>query len=100
MKRLLPADNIASRTFLVLLVGLTLSHALSVTFYVTDRASALILTGGEHVGERIATVTRLVENTSGTERQRIVDLASDPSLHVTWDRQTTIQEGDRGGRQA
>jgi signal transduction histidine kinase len=100
MKRLISIDSIASRTFLVLLVGLTISHALSVTFYFTDRVSALILTGGEHVGERIATITRLVENTSEGERQRIVDLANGPTLHVTWDKQTTIKEGDVGGWQA
>lgn len=100
MKKFIPVDSIASRTFLVLLVGLTISHALSVTFYFTDRVSALILTGGEHVGERIVTITRLVENTSEGERQRIVDLANGAALHVTWDRQTTIKEGDIGGWQA
>jgi signal transduction histidine kinase len=100
MKTLLPVDSIASRTFLVLLVGLTISHALSVTFYFSDRVSALILTGGEHVGERIATVTRLVENTSEAERQRIVDLANGEALHVAWDKRSAIEVEDIGGWQA
>jgi signal transduction histidine kinase len=62
--------------------------------------SALILTGGEHVGERIATVTRLVENTSEAERQRIVDLANGEALHVAWDKRSAIEVEDIGGWQA
>ena len=68
MKRLIP-DTIASRTLLVLIIGLTVSHLLSIAFYVTDRASALMLTGGEHIAERIATISHLAANASRLERE-------------------------------
>lgn len=82
MKRWIP-DTIATRTLLVLIVGLALSHAISVTLYVTDRTSALAFSGGEHISERIATIDRLIRNASEGERQRLVELADDPRLHVT-----------------
>ncbi len=90
MKRLIP-DTIAARTMLVLIVGLTISHVLSVAFYLNDRTSELMFTGGEHTGERIATISRLVENASHSERLRIVELADDPDLRVTWGRESAIE---------
>lgn len=99
MIRLIP-NSIASRTFLVLLVGLTVSHALSVAFYFTDRVSALVLTGGEHVGERIAIISRLVENSSQSERQRIVDLADGAKLHVSWNEESKVRDTGTGSWQA
>ena len=81
MRRWLP-DTIATRTLIVLIVGLAVSHALSMALYFTDRASALILAGGEHVGERMVTITRLVENASQTERSRIVELADNSHFRV------------------
>jgi signal transduction histidine kinase len=91
MKNLIP-DSIASRALLVLVVGLTVSHLLSVALYSTDRTSALMLTGGEHTGERIATIWRLVENAPQGERQRIIELADHPELHITWSRESAIEE--------
>ena len=82
MKRLIP-DTIVARTLLVLIIGLTVSHVLSVALFFTDRTSALLFTGGEHTGERIATIGQLVENASQDERRRIVELADHPKLHVT-----------------
>ncbi|RMD62862.1 MAG: HAMP domain-containing protein [Alphaproteobacteria bacterium] len=89
MKSLLP-DTIATRTLLVLIVGLALSHALSMALYLSDRADALMFTGGEHIAERIATIERLVQGASPDERQRIVTLADNPDLHVAWSRQGAI----------
>lgn len=96
MKRLIP-ESLAARTLLVLLVGLTVSHVASVAMYLTDRTSALLFTGGEHIGERIATVDRLVRSASADERARIVELADDSELHVAWSPDSFIDElGDRG----
>ncbi len=99
MRRLIP-DTIASRTLLVLIIGLTVSHVLSVALYFTDRTSALMFTGGEHTGERIATIGRLVENASQAERRRIVELADHPKLHVTWSQESAIEDQQDGGWQA
>lgn len=99
MKQLIP-DTIAARTLLVLILGLTVSHALSVALYFTDRTSALMFTGGEHTGERIATIGRLVENASQAERRRIVELADHPKLHVTWSQESAIEDQQDSGWQA
>jgi signal transduction histidine kinase len=99
MTRLIPA-TIAARTLLVLIVGLTVSHSLSVAFYFTDRTSALLFTDGEHTGERIATIGHLVENATEAERQRIVALADHPKLHVTWSRDSAIGDQTDGGWKA
>ncbi len=99
MKQLIP-DTIAARTLLVLIIGLTVSHVLSVGLYFTDRTSALMFTGGEHIGERIATIKRLVEDASQAERRRIVELADRPKLHVTWDQESAIEDQEDSGWQA
>ena len=99
LKRLIP-DSIAARTLMVLIIGLSVSHALSVVMYLTDRTSALMFTGGEHVGERIATIIGLVEGASPAEWARIVELANQPNLHVTWGAQSTIEDMPGGGWEA
>lgn len=96
MRRLIP-DSIVGRTLLVLIVGLTVSHVLSVAMYLTDRTSALLFTGGDHIGERIATIDRLVEKATPAERQRMVDLADAVKLHVAWSPESAIDgRQDRG----
>lgn len=99
MKRLVP-DTIASRTLLVLVIGLTVSHVLSVAFYVTDRASAIMLTGGEHIAERIVTITQLAANASELERDRIVELADHPKLHVAAGSKSAIEDEGESDWQA
>lgn len=99
MKQLIP-DTIAARTLLVLIIGLTVSHVLSVGLYFTDRTSALMFTGGEHTGARIATIERLVENASQAERRRVVELADHPRLHVTWSQESAIEDQQGSGWQA
>lgn len=91
MKPLIP-DTIATRTLLVLIIGLTVSHMLSVALYFTDRTSAILFTGGEHTGERIATIGRLVENTTQAERGRIIELSDNPKLHVIWSQESAIED--------
>ncbi len=89
LKPLIP-DTIVTRTLLVLILGLSVSHVLSVGLYFTDRTSALLFTGGEHTAERIATIRRIVENASPEERRRIVELADHPKLHITWDLESAL----------
>lgn len=92
IKRLIP-DSVASRTLLVLIIGLTVSHVLSIAFYFSDRTSELLFYGGEHVGERIATIDRLIENSARTERQRLVELADNGKLHVIWSEESAVEPG-------
>ncbi len=99
MKRWIP-DTIATRTLLVLILGLTLSHAISVGLYITDRTSALMFSGGEHIGERIATIDRLIRNAPEAERQRLIELADDPRLRITRTRDSAVDEQPTDGWQA
>jgi signal transduction histidine kinase len=95
MRRLVP-DTVAARTLLVLLFGLTVSHALGMAFYVTDRATALALAGGEHLAERIVTVARLVESAPPEERTELVRLTDHAALRVSRSAESEL-EPDQGG---
>ena len=53
--------------------------------------------GGEHVGERIATVDRLVGTASPAERRRILELADNPQLHVFWSQESAIGQDEGEG---
>ena len=99
MKRWIP-DTITARTLLVLIIGLALSHAISVSLYVTDRSSALMFSGGEHIGERIATIDRLIRDSSEAERQRLIELADGPGLRVTRTRDSAVDDQPASGWQA
>ncbi len=91
MKRFLP-ESIAGRTVLVLLVGLTLSHVISMVIYSSDRADALTILGGGQVAERIATIARLVEETAPADRPRILKAVNSPTLRVTWSRESEVRQ--------
>lgn len=97
MKRLIP-DTIASRTLIVLIAGLAVSHAISVALYFTDRGDALTLGGDEHTGERIATIERMVERATQDERTRIVKLADERDMHVVWAGQSALEEEEADGQ--
>lgn len=85
-------DSIASRTLLVLIVGLTLSHVLSMGFFLSDRHSAQTIADGLHIAERIALIERLAETASPTQRRRILELADSPTFHVFWSKAPAIDQ--------
>ncbi len=76
-------DTIAGRTLLVLILGLTLSHAASMAMYFLDRSGAIALAGVGHAAERIATVIALLERSPAAERPAIVARAGDRTLRIT-----------------
>ncbi len=82
MRRLLPR-SLAGQTILVLLVGLTVSHLLSMAIYFSDRAEMLVLASDQQMALRIAEITRLLQETPPDLRGRFVHAANSPSLHVT-----------------
>lgn len=96
MNRLIP-DTIATRTLLVLVVGLTVSHLASVALYSNDRTTALRMTGGAHIAERIATVTEIVDNAPEDRRAQIVEIADGAGLQVTRSREPSVED-ERPGR--
>lgn len=81
MNDLIP-QSIAGRTILVLVVGLMLSHVVSLGIYYGDRLTALTLLGGGHNAERVATLTRLLDKTPAEDRPRIVDALNQPRRWV------------------
>lgn len=98
MRRLLP-DTIATRTLLILVVGLTVSHLASVALFSRDGTTALMMTGGAHTAERITTITGIVENAPEAERQRIVEIADGSGLRVVRSAEAAITDAREGGWQ-
>ena len=98
MKRLIP-DTIAARTLAVLIVGLALSHAISIALYASDRSSTLISIDGQHIGNRIAVIDRLIQRLPQTDRRRVAALASDRDFEVTLTRQSALgSQPQTGGK--
>ena len=71
MTRLLP-KSLFGQTLLILLAGLIVSHAVGSWIYTADREQAVRAVGGFATAQRIANLTRLVQDTPRESRQRIV----------------------------
>lgn len=91
MTSILP-NSIAGRTLVVMVIGLILSHLLSVAIYTTDRRSAINLVGGEHISERMITLARLIEGAAPAERKRLAEIASEKILAVSLAADPSIAE--------
>lgn len=85
-------DTVVARVLLVLIIGLTLSHALSVALYLSDRSAAQLFAGGQHIKEQIVTVDRLVNRVPLSARKKMAAIASDAKLQVTWTQQPAVDE--------
>jgi signal transduction histidine kinase len=81
MNRFLP-KSLFGQTLLILLAGLIVSHAVGTWFYAADREQAVRAVGGFAAAQRIATLTRLVEEAPQEWRARIVAALSDQTLRV------------------
>ena len=82
MSRLLP-KSLFGQTLLILLGGLILSHAVGSWIYTMDREQAVRAVGGFAAAQRIANLTRLVQETPPERRERIVAALSDQSFRVS-----------------
>ena len=82
MSRLFPS-SLFGQTLLVLLAGLIVSHAVGSWIYTADREQAVRAVGGFATAQRIANLTRLVQDTPHEARQRIVAALSDQSFRVS-----------------
>ncbi|MDX9859559.1 MAG: ATP-binding protein [Rhodospirillales bacterium] len=81
MRRLLP-KSLFGQTVLVLLIGLTVSHLVSMAVYSSDRVEVLTLSGGEETARRIASIARLIDQVPPEWRDRILDTVQSPTLRV------------------
>jgi signal transduction histidine kinase len=82
MSRYLP-QSLFGQTVLILLVGLIVSHAVGSWIYTTDREQAVRAVGGFATAQRIANLTRLLQDTPREARQRLVTAISDQSFRVS-----------------
>lgn len=82
MSRLFP-KSLFGQTLLVLLAGLIISHAIGSWIYTADREQAVRAVGGLAAAQRIANLTRLVQEAPLEWRERIVTALSDQTFRVT-----------------
>ena len=82
MRRLFPR-SLFGQTLLILLAGLIVSHAVGSWIYTTDREQAVRTVGGFAAAQRIANLTRLVQDAPREWRQRIVKASSDQMFRVS-----------------
>lgn len=88
---LLP-KTLVGRTVLVLLLGLTASHLISIGIYSGDRRAALTSVGGKQVAERIAAATQFVDGLRASARPGAVRSFWGPGFSVTWTPESTLPE--------
>lgn len=94
--KLLP-DSIKTRTILVLLVGLTVSHIGSTLVYSSDRDHALVVASEQLIAEKLATLAHLIDNTPSGLRQKVADAVTNADLAVSWGEDAgegTLSPGD------
>ena len=97
MKNLL--NGITGRTFLVLLVGITLSHIISLTLTSYESHEALNLLRDRLLAERMAVITRLVDSTPPNRRAEVAKLVDSPGVRVALNTRSpspgSTKEGER-----
>jgi hypothetical protein len=81
MSRFLP-KSLFGQTILILLVGLVISHAVGAWIYAGARERAVRAIGGFATAQRIANLSRLVDEAPADWRPRIVQALSDPTFGV------------------
>lgn len=95
MKRFLP-QSLFGQTLLLLLAGLIVSHAIGSFIYSLDREAAVRAVGGLATAQRIANVSRLVEDMPADWRDRLVSGLSDRSLTVALTDTPPLTTSDAG----
>jgi signal transduction histidine kinase len=82
MTRFLP-QSLFGQTLLVLLAGLLVSHAVGSWIYTADREQAVRAVGGFATAQRIANLTRLIQEAPRESRPRVVAALSDQGFRVS-----------------
>jgi signal transduction histidine kinase len=95
MKRFLP-QSLFGQTLLLLLAGLVVSHAIGSFMYSLDREAAVRAVGGLATAQRIANISRLVEDMPADWRERLVNGLSDRSLSVALTTEPPLTSSDAG----
>jgi signal transduction histidine kinase len=93
MSRYLPA-SLFGQTLLILLGGLIVSHAVGSWIYTADREQAVRTVGGFAAAQRIANLTRLVQETPPERRSRLVAALTAPDFRVALSATPPANGGD------
>lgn len=103
MTRFFPR-SLFGQTVLILLAGLIVSQTVGSWIYTADREQAVRAVGGFATAQRIANLTRLVQDTPRDARQRMVSALSDQSFRVSLSAQPlampTVDEDDAAAARA
>jgi signal transduction histidine kinase len=81
MSRLIP-QSLFGQTLAILLLGLVVSHAVGSWIYTADREQAVRQVGVFAAVQRMANLTRLVQEARPAERARMVAALSDPGFRL------------------
>ena len=81
MSRFFP-KSLFGQTILILLVGLVISHAVGAWIYAGAREQAVRAIGGFAAAQRVANLSRLVDEAPADWRPRLVTALSDPTFRV------------------
>jgi signal transduction histidine kinase len=87
--KLLP-DSIKTRTILVLLIGLTVSHIGSTLVYSSDRDQPLTAANEQLFADKLATIAQVIDTSPEDLRPRVADAVSSPRLAVAWQRTSSV----------
>ena len=79
--------SLLGQILLILLAGLVVSNLVAAWIYSIDREAAVRQVGGLAAAQRIANLTRLIEDAPEEWRERIVAAVSDPGFRVSLSRQ-------------
>ena len=93
MSRFLP-KSLYGQTLLILLAGLIISHAVGSWLYTADREQAVRAVGGFAAAQRIANLTRLVQDAPREWRDRLVSALSDQAFRVSLSAQPPVMAAD------
>ncbi len=80
--RYLP-KSLFGQTLLILLVGLVVSHLIGAWIYAGAREQAVRAIGGFAAAQRVANLSRLIDDAPADWRPRIVQALNDPTFHVS-----------------
>jgi signal transduction histidine kinase len=96
MRKFLP-KTLTSQTIWVLLIGLSVSHFLSMVIYSGDRTESLSMLGGRNMAQRIASVSHVIIETPSEWRGRIVAALNEPTFRVSISPESTlVNQPDEG----
>ena len=87
--KLLP-DSIRSRTILVLVLGLTVSHLASTVFYSSNRDHTLALASEQMAADRLAILAKVIDASPEAIRPQVAEAISSSAMTVSWAKQIDL----------